>query len=403
MERPVISCDVSKGSSHIQGFIGLSNPVSDPFVVHHVKSELKLIKDLVDSLTVRTHQKPVFVFEYTGIYHESIIAYVSKLAVDIVAISPLESAKVRKNNIRPTKTDKKDCRNIAEVYYRKLSDNKVIRTYQTDSSNNVKALSRKRNAFLIDYRRVKTQYRMYLDLVWPCLELYFKEVTGKVVLTIVKTYKHPERIKKRTSYQIGDVLENNAHCKHKRSLELADRIKEYAKEAVSGVKENSEYVNSLVDTIDELISLENKIEETEKRMLELVRKYPTYSLLRSIPGVGDKLSIIIASELGDYTRFKTAKQLVAYCGIDPSVLQSGKDDGEHYSITRKGNSILRSALYMVVRVMIGMKDVDNQITKFFYKKKSSGLSQKAATVAASRKLLHTMFAMFSKGVCFETK
>jgi len=25
MERPVISCDVSKGRSHIQGYIGLSN------------------------------------------------------------------------------------------------------------------------------------------------------------------------------------------------------------------------------------------------------------------------------------------------------------------------------------------------------------------------------------------
>ena len=36
MERPIISCDVSKGSSHIRGFIGLSNPVGDPFVVRHI-------------------------------------------------------------------------------------------------------------------------------------------------------------------------------------------------------------------------------------------------------------------------------------------------------------------------------------------------------------------------------
>lgn len=40
MEDPIIACDVSKGKSHIQGFIGLSNPVGNPFVVRHLKCEL---------------------------------------------------------------------------------------------------------------------------------------------------------------------------------------------------------------------------------------------------------------------------------------------------------------------------------------------------------------------------
>ena len=403
MERPVISCDVSKGSSHIQGFIGLSNPTCKPFIVHHVKSELKVIKEMIDSLQRQTHQKPVFVFEYTGVYHEAIIAYVSKLDIDIVAISPLESAKVRKGNIRPTKTDAMDCKNIAEVYYKRVGDKKPITIYKSDSSNNVKTLSRKRRSLLNDLKRIKVTYRRYLDLVWPCLDLYFKEMDGKVILTIVRTYKHPETIKRRTSYQIGDVLENNAHCRHKRSLELADKIKDYAKESSSGVNEKSEYVNCLMEAIDELLDKEKQIEEIENKLLNLVRKYPTYPLIKSIPGIGNKLAIVIASELGDYTRFKSAKQLVAYCGIDPTVLQSGTDDGKHYSISRKGNPILRSAIYLAVRIMIGMKDVDNQITEFFHKKKSSGLSQKASAVATSRKLLHVMYGMFTKGVCFETK
>ena len=90
MEKPIISCDVSKGNSHIQGFIGLSNPTSDPFVVRHVKSELKQIKELAKSLEKQTHQKPVFVFEYTGIYHECILKYVKEIGLDQYAISPLK-------------------------------------------------------------------------------------------------------------------------------------------------------------------------------------------------------------------------------------------------------------------------------------------------------------------------
>ena len=116
MERPIISCDVSKGSSHIRGFIGLSNPVGDPFVVRHIKSELKQIKELAKSLEKKTHQKVAFVFEYTGVYHESILAYVLSTGLDAYPISPLESAKVRKSNIRPVKTDSKDCTNVAETF-----------------------------------------------------------------------------------------------------------------------------------------------------------------------------------------------------------------------------------------------------------------------------------------------
>ena len=60
MEDPIIACDVSKGKSHIQGFIGLSNPVGNPFVVRHLKCELKQIKDLAKSLEKQTKRKPVF-------------------------------------------------------------------------------------------------------------------------------------------------------------------------------------------------------------------------------------------------------------------------------------------------------------------------------------------------------
>ena len=45
MENPIIACDVSKGKSHIQGFIGLSNSFGNPFVVRHLKCELSKSKN----------------------------------------------------------------------------------------------------------------------------------------------------------------------------------------------------------------------------------------------------------------------------------------------------------------------------------------------------------------------
>ena len=394
MEKPIISCDVSKGSSHIQGFIGLSNPISDPFVVRHVKSELKQIKELAKSLEKQTHQKPVFVFEYTGIYHECILKYVNEIGLDQYAISPLESAKVRKSKIRTTKTDSRDCLNIATVFY-----TREIRKYQSDSRD-IKALSRYRKMLNKRLTREKGAYHRYVDLVWPCFDECFK-VDGKVAITIISTYKHPSVLKRRTSKQIAEILENHGHCAYKRGLTIADSLKEYANDCVSGVDEKSEYVQLLNDSVNRVVSLLKKIDETNGKMNRLLKDSLTYKLIKTVPGIGENLSLVIAAELGEFSRFKTSKQLVAYCGLDPSILQSGKDDGEHYSITRKGNSILRSSLFLAVIQMLKLR-VDNQITQFYFKKKSSGLSHKVAAVASCRKLTACIFGMLTSGTCFET-
>ena len=78
----------------------------------------------------------------------------------------------------------------------------------------------------------------------------------------------------------------------------------------------------------------------------------------------------------------------------------GKNDGLHYSITRKGNAFLRRCLYLAVENM-AMHKASNAITEFHSKKKSSGLCHKAAATAACRKLLVTIWGMLRSGTFFE--
>ena len=394
MEDPIIACDVSKGNSHIQGFIGLSNPVGNPFVVRHLKSDLKLVKELAKSLEKQTHKKPKFVFEFTGIYHECIAKYVQSIGLDLYAISPLESAKVRKSRSRPIKTDSKDCLNIATVYY-----TRSIRKFESDN-NDVKALSREKRNIRNESTEQKCIYRRYLDLIWPCFDEYF-DADSKICDIIVGTYKHPYVIKRRSVNMITEILLNNGRFAKSRAFDAAYKIKEYASNCVSGVDENSEYVNALMNSFNKIQSLKDELNGINKRLDNLLRRTDVYRLLNTVPGIGANLLVQMSAEIGDYTRFKTAKQFVAYIGLDPSILQSGKDNGEHYSITRKGNGILRSCLYLAVSQMLTQK-LDNQITRFYFKKKSSGLTHKVAAVASCRKLACCVFGMLKTGTCFET-
>ena len=394
MEDPIIACDVSKGNSHIQGFIGLSNPVGNPFVVRHLKSDLKLIKELAKSLESQTHKKPRFVFEFTGIYHECIAKYVQSIGLDLYAISPLESAKVRKSRTRPTKTDSKDCLNIATVYY-----TRNIRKFESDN-NDIKALSREKHSIRKELVGQRCVYHRYLDLIWPCFDEHF-DVCGKTSDIIVRAYKHPYVIKRKSVNMIAELLLNHSGYGKTRAYDYAYKVKEYASECVSGVDEKSEYVNALMNSFNKIQDLKNELNNINSRLDNLLRKNVVYQLLLTVPGIGENLLIQMSAEIGDYTRFKTAKQFVAYIGLDPSILQSGKDNGEHYSITRKGNKILRSCLYLAVSQML-LRKLDNQITRFYFKKKSSGLTHKVAAVASCRKLACSIFGMLKNGTCFET-
>jgi transposase len=394
MENPIIACDVSKGKSHIQGFIGLSNPVGNPFVVRHLKCDLKQIKELARTLEKQTKKKPVFVFEYTGIYHECIANYVRDIGLESYAISPLESAKVRKSSIRVTKTDSKDCLNIATVFY-----TRSIRRFNCDNSN-IKALSRRKCELRSQIVQLKCSYRRYIDLIWPCFDEVF-DLDSQSAMIIISRFKHPYKLKKWNSKAIATTMLNYGHYAKSRAFEIADKAKDYAMNCVSGVCEDSEYVSGLIDVFQRIEKIKNEISMINGRLAKMLQTNIAYNLLRTIPGFGENILLQVSAEIGDFTRFKTAKQFVAFCGLDPSILQSGKDDGEHYSITRKGNKIIRSSLYLAVSQMISRK-VDNQITQFYFKKKSSGLSHKVAAVASCRKLACCVFGMLHNGTCFET-
>lgn len=76
---------------------------------------------------------------------------------------------------------------------------------------------------------------------------------------------------------------------------------------------------------------------------EEFRRSEEARLLSTIPEVGEFLSLLILSEIGDVGRFGSAKHLASCAGLVPSVRQSGARE-KHGRITRHGSRWLRWAL-----------------------------------------------------------
>jgi transposase len=100
------------------------------------------------------------------------------------------------------------------------------------------------------------------------------------------------------------------------------------------------HVEVMLELIDHLDSQIRSI-ETELRSAGATDR--SVALLKTIPGIGDILAYTIAAEIGDISRFPTAKHLVGYTGLSPRVYQSGTRD-RRGPLARNGPKHLRWAL-----------------------------------------------------------
>jgi transposase len=94
---------------------------------------------------------------------------------------------------------------------------------------------------------------------------------------------------------------------------------------------------ALIDTLDE------QIDACERELRQLGADHRYIPLLITCPGIGWILAFTIASEIGDITRFPSARKLVGYTGLCPRVDQSGERD-RRGPLRKNGPNHLRWAL-----------------------------------------------------------
>ena len=113
-------------------------------------------------------------------------------------------------------------------------------------------------------------------------------------------------------------------------------------------------------------------------------------LIDSIPGFSVKLSAVVHHELGDISRFKNARSLDAFAGLDPKVKQSGGKLHTSGRLTKRGSPHLRSALFMAAHVA---SMYEPELKTYYHKKKQEGRSHKEVCCIIARKLLHRIWAV----------
>ena len=392
-----ISLDVSKGTSFYQGFKGIDEPITKPKKIEHNLEGFNELLKLKEKIRKEYKEDCIVIFESTGVYHKALQTYLDEHDFRYTIISPLLSAKVRKSDIRGTKTDAKDCASIAKVFYLK-----ELRIYsKTDEIyDDLKEKSRYYDFLVDEMKRWKIEFRRILDVIYPGFDKVFNDLYIDYVQEILMEYPHPEIIRHKRLDTIAKFIEKHTCHKEAFSLKQAKALKEYAENCASGCGKKSYLVSQFSNVIQTLNSQIKHLDFVLDEIVDIAKKLPNYEIIKSIPGIADNLASRILAEIGDIDRFNNASQLIAYAGIDPAIYQSGQISGLHLKISKKGNKKFRSLLYLAVSCMI-KTNRETVIVDFYKKKKASGMKPKAALVASMNKTLRIIHSLCKNGCLFK--
>lgn len=149
----------------------------------------------------------------------------------------------------------------------------------------------------------------------------------------------------------------------------------------------------------DLRHVKKEIALLESRLLELVKQeqQAQLTLLKTIPGLGDKTALFLIVVTNGFEKFETASQLCSYVGITPTIRQSGSSVRGRSRISKVGNKKLRNLLFMCSFTA----SIHNKACKAIYDRiVAKGKSKKLALIAVCNKLLKQAFAIAKSGLAY---
>ena len=149
----------------------------------------------------------------------------------------------------------------------------------------------------------------------------------------------------------------------------------------------------------QLREVQQEIAVAEEKLDAIAAADPRVALLRTIPGVGPRLSEAIVALLDRPERFRKASEVSAYIGMVPKQFDSGESE-RHGRITKHGSRLVRSLLVEVA--WAGLRY--NPWVRQTYQRISGGKKsrKKIAIVAVGRRLLVRCWAMLRDGTSWRS-
>jgi len=325
-------------------------------------------------------------FEATGHYSLNLELFLNNQGYSFMKMNPLVVHQFLKaRSLRRTKTDKADSLTIAyflmSVHYNPNS-NLLYNIYT------LKSLCRSREQLIKERSKFETILTNELDKSFPELKQFFNNKISGTLLYILKKYRNTTHISLMKDY---DSIRCYSHGKF--SYVKFANLKELAKESVGYHDDNSDL---LISTYVSIINdFNDKIVPIDKQISTIIKDLNPKML--SIPGLGEISAATILSEYGDIKNFSSPNKMLAFAGLEPSIIQSGTLE-TNGKMVKHGSGHLRYAIMNTAMIILRYSP---QFYDYYLNKRSEGKCHRVALSHVCKKLIRVIYCLEKNNIDFD--
>ncbi|SCC79496.1 IS110 family transposase [Saliniramus fredricksonii] len=252
---------------------------------------------------------------------------------------------------------------------------------------------------------VAASKRRLMDLVrWasPVLERVLPDLRTRLSLAVLQHWLDPDRVLRARKSTLARFIAEHASGNQPHSGPfvdaLVDGIRDAARQARKLHRHHVDFVELQMEVAVEIELVLRKIEllgTLERRIERLYSELQPDDVLRTIPGVGQRLAPVLAGVIHDAGRFRSERHLRGFCGLFPRRADSGGAERPGQKITASGNDRIKRALMLAADTA---RKIDPKLAETYWRLMTTkGHHHKQALCAVANRLANRIYSVLRDG------
>jgi transposase len=383
--RPIAGIDVGKFFSEMI-ILSPTNQISCRMKINHDSiTDVERAVDLLKKAEKDFASRPVVVMESTGHYHKILFRSLCKAGYEVSITNPIQTDSIKNIGIRKVKNDKVDARKIALLHrFQELRTTSI----PNEEIECLKNLCRQYYNLSDELTAYKNRLTAIIDQIMLNYTDVFSNIFSKASIAVLELYPTPTAILKADKNKLISLIK----VKSRKSLKTATQKYDLLVRKASAFAPLSNEGSSNVTMLGIYISMIKVLEENLEKVMKSIRMIIAKDMCKDLPVLSLTIELLQSfTGIGLLT-----EKLVAFFGVDPSVMQSGEFTGTQNRMSKRGSRLLRRILFTIALANIRTKrnnQACNEVIMAYYKQKCQSKPKKVALGAVMRKIICIIFAI----------
>jgi|SRR5665213_829122 len=336
--------------------------------------------------------------EPTADYHRTVAFRLVSEGFDLVLVSSVAGARLREALFNSwDKNDPKDAQVIMRLLKQGMTqrycDPVVMKTHDLQELS--------KTYLHISRARTRLQHVLlthYLTLYFPEMERFWTTQRNEWFIRLLLQFPTPASITAISLSQFREAIWKSMGRRVHKEAKITEIYALAAHSIALPMLDGCPAITTFRLQLERYLQLSETRTALAAQTDALLGDNSDYQCLKTVPGVGAVIALVILAEAGDLRRFSHHRQFLKFCGLDLAKCQSGAFRSRE-KLSKRGNARLRCALWMAAMSAARMRE---NVFREKYQRyiaaapEDNDLKRKART-AITAKMARVVYALIKHG------